>query len=144
MWNGISSNRGETVTSKSAQNAATIRELYQAIANRDFGRYLSLLSEEIVYYAAGNCLISGVHKGKDEVRRIGAITFEETKGTHRVEMKSLVATDSHVAVVDTWRASRNGKSIEMDNLLVYTLEDGKVTEIREFLGDEKAHDAFWK
>ena len=72
------------------------------------------------------------------------ITFKETQGTHRVEMKSLLATDSHVAVVDTWRASRKDKEIEMDNLIVFKLEDSKITEIREFLGDIMEHDEFWK
>jgi uncharacterized protein len=126
------------------QNEKTIHELYDAIKKGDFERYFSYLSDEIVYYAAGNCLISGIHKGKEELKKIGAITFKETQGTHRVEFLSMVVTDKYAAVVDKWKASRKGKNIEMLNLLVYQMEGGKITEIREFIEDEKSHDEFWK
>lgn len=129
---------------KSNANEKVIKEMYKSLERGEFQNYFSVLSEEVVYRAAGDCVISGVHKGKEKLKEIGMITFKETGGTHSVKMKSLVSTDSHVAVVDTWRAKRKGKEIEMDNLLVYRLENDKIVEIIEFLGDEKAHDEFWK
>ena len=125
------------------QNEKVIIEIYDALAKGDFKKYFSLLSDEIVYYAAGNCQLSGVHKGKEEIAKLGALTFKETQGTHTVVFQSMVATNAYVAVVDKWKASRKDKNIEMSNLLVYKLVEGKVAEIREYIEDEKAHDDFW-
>jgi hypothetical protein len=134
----------QKLSNKRNENERIVKNLYEAQKSSDFEKYFSLLSEDIVYRAAGNCQISGVHKGKEKLKKIGMITFKETEGTHSVEMKSLISTETHVAVVDTWRARRKGKEIEMDNLLVYKLENRKIVEIIEYIGDEKAHDDFWK
>jgi ketosteroid isomerase-like protein len=127
-----------------ATNEALIRRLYDALTSQDFQAYMNLLSDDIVYYAAGDCPVSGVHRGKEALMRIGQITFQETNGTHRVKLKRMVANESYVAVIDTWTAERKAKQIQMDNLLVYKIVAGKVTEIREFLGNEAKHDDFWK
>jgi len=125
-------------------NEQIVKKLYDAQSRAAFEEYFSLLSDDVVYYAAGDCLVSGVHKGKEKLKEIGMITFKETGGTHRVHLKSIIANDSYVAVVDTWKASRKGRDIEMDNLLVYKLECDKILEIREFIGDVKEHDDFWR
>ncbi|MFH1373832.1 MAG: nuclear transport factor 2 family protein [bacterium] len=126
------------------RNEELIRRLYRSLADGKFDEYYQYLSDDITYYAAGDCFASGVHKGKEQLRKIGYTTFKETNGTHRVELKQIVATDSHVAVIDKWTATRKEKTIDMDNLIVYTVENGMVREIREFIGDEKIHDEFWE
>jgi len=135
---------GAVVLDSQKQNEKIVREIYRALSEGDYGKYFSLLSDDIVYYAAGDCQVSGIHKGKEELKRMGTLTFEETQGTHRVELKSLSATNTYVAAIDIWKASRNGNSIQMENLLVYKLKNGKVTEIREFIENEKLHDEFWR
>ena len=125
-------------------NEALIRRLYDALENMDFQGYMDLMADDVEYHAAGNCPVSGIHKGKEDLARIGQITFRETNGTHRVKLQQIIANKSHVAVTDIWSATRNGKEIRMDNLLIYKVESGKVKEIREFLEDEIRHDEFWK
>ncbi len=129
---------------KSVANEQLVKRLYEAQSRADFEEYFSLLSDEIVYHAAGDCLVSGVHRGKEKLKEIGMITFKETEGTHRVTLKSIIANDSYVAAVDTWKARRKGINIEMDNLLIYRIENEKIIEIREFIGNVKKHDDFWR
>lgn len=140
----LSAKQDTLLSQKSKANEELVRRLYGFLSVGRFDDYFDLLSDGVVYYAAGNLIVSGVHEGKDELKKIGPITFKETNGTHRTELQSVVETDSHVAVVDTWRASRNGRTIEMESLLVYAVIGGHVTEIREFIGDEAEHDAFWR
>ena len=127
-----------------AENEVIIQRLYEALANQDFQGYLDMLADDVEYYAAGDCPVSGVHKGKEALIKIGQITFKETNGTHKVKMRRLVANNAYVAVIDTWTATRNRKEIQMNNLLIYKIVAGKVQEIREFLEDESEHDEFWK
>ncbi|MCU0849568.1 MAG: nuclear transport factor 2 family protein [Spirochaetes bacterium] len=126
------------------ENIALIQRLYKSIESFDFNAYMELLRDDIVYHAAGNCPVSGTHKGKKAIAEIGRITFEETKGTHRVKLKELIANKSYATAIDTWSAARNGKTICMDNIIVYKIESGKVSEIFEFIEDEKEHDEFWR
>ena len=126
------------------ENEAIIQKLYDALANQNFQEYMDLMADDVEYHAAGDCPISGVHKGKKELMKIGQITVEETNGTHQVKLKHLISNNSFVAAIDTWSAKRNGKKIQMDNLLIYKIESGKIKEIREFIEDELQHDAFWK
>ncbi len=123
-------------------NEALVRKIYDAWADRDFKAYLDLLSDDIIYHAAGNCPFSGIHKGKEAVIKMGQLALE-IGGTQRVVFKQLIANDSHVAVIDRWTAEREAKTVQMDNLLVYKIESGKITEIWEFIEDEVAHDDFW-
>ena len=132
------------MSEKSMANEKIVKKLYDAQSRANFEEYFSLLSNDVVYYAAGDCRLSGIHKGKEKLKEIGMITFKETGGTHRVTLKSIIANDCYVAVVDTWKASRKGSDIEMDNLLVYMIEGEKNKEIREFIGDVEKHDDFWR
>ena len=103
------------------------------------------MSDDVVYHAAGNSPVSGVHKGKQKLIENAQKSSKHMQATHQVTLKQLISNDTYVAAVDTWSAQRkDGKKIKMDNLLVYKIEDGKITEVREFLGDEAAHDSFWK
>ena len=125
-------------------NRALIKKLYDALEHQDFQGYLDCMADDVVYHAAGNCPVSGIHKGKESLVNIGKITFQETKGTHKVRLKQLIANKKHVAAVDTWTAKRNGQEIRMDNLIIYMIEAGKIKEVREFIEDEARHDLFWK
>jgi hypothetical protein len=126
------------------KNIELIKALYKSIEAFDFNAYMDLLSDDIVYHAAGNCPVSGTHIGKKAIAEIGRITFEETKGTHRVKLKELIANKSYVTVIDTWSAGRNGKTISMDNIITYKIKSEKVCEIFEFIEDEIEHDEFWQ
>lgn len=126
------------------ENEAIIAKLYEALANQNYQDYLDLMADDVVYHAAGNCPVSGIHKGKESLIKIGQLTFQKTNGTHKVKLKQIIANNAYVAVIDTWTAKRNEKEIQMDNLLIYKIESGKIKEIREYLEDENLHDEFWK
>jgi ketosteroid isomerase-like protein len=132
-----------STTSQAEHNEQTVRSLYDALADHDFATYMSLMSDDIVYHAAGNCPVSGVHRGKEALMATARKT-KELGLTQKITLKQLMANDAFVVALDTWSAERAGKQIVMDNFMVYRVEAGKVTEIRELIGDEIAHDAFWE
>lgn len=126
------------------KNERLVEELYSSLAEGNIEKYFSLLKDDVVYHAAGNCIVSGDHVGKKKIMEIGMTTMKETQNTHKVEFLEMVSTESHVAVVDKWTAERKGKRVEMKNLLVYKIVADQVAEISEFIGNEEEHDAFWE
>ena len=40
-------------------------------------------------------------------------------------------------------AERNGQTLAVREALLFTIVDGKVTEIQDFFGDIEAADSFW-
>jgi hypothetical protein len=55
---------------------------------------------------------------------------------------SLVDADV-VVVLATVKAERHGRSAAFPEVHVWRLAHGKVTEFREFQGDEQTEDRFW-
>jgi ketosteroid isomerase-like protein len=124
-------------------NADIVRKLYQALENGDFSAYLNLLTDDIVYHAAGHCFFAGDYHGKENLGKLAQTIYSETQGTHRVTRCQIMATATYVAVIDTWNAQRNGRTIQMDNMLVYKVVDSKIAECWEFIENIAEHDTFW-
>ena len=124
-------------------NADIVRQMYQALEKGDFPAYLNLMADDVVYHAAGHCFFAGDYLGKENLGKLAVTVYSETQGTHRVTRRQIMGTASHVAVIDTWKAERKGRTIHMDNLLVYRVVDGKIAECWEFIEDVVEHDAFW-
>jgi ketosteroid isomerase-like protein len=124
-------------------NADIVRQLYQSLEKGDLTAYLSLLADDIVYHAAGHCSFAGDYSGKEKLGKLAQKNYAETQGTHRVTRRQIMGTATYVAVIDTWNAQRKGQTIQMDNLLVYRIVDGKIAECWEYIENVEAHDAFW-
>jgi ketosteroid isomerase-like protein len=55
----------------------------------------------------------------------------------------VIAGEHHTVALQTAEAQRNGKSIKQDGVLVFTVKDGKVTEVSEFQEDTATASEFW-
>ena len=121
-----------------------VRELYEALARSDIEQYLEGLRDDVVFHVGGVSQIAGDYRGKEAVVALGLKVLEETGGTFRTDLRDAIGTGSHVVTLHHWTAQRREKSIAMDNLNVYRLdEDGYVVERWEFIEDQARHDAFW-
>jgi len=124
-------------------NAVLIRKLYDALAAGDLGAYFNGLADGVVFHIGGDSVVAGEYGGKDAVANLGMRVFEETAGTYRNDLLSIMANDSHAVTFHHWTAERRGVSVQMDNFNVYRFEDGLVVERWEFIEDQARHDAFW-
>ena len=55
----------------------------------------------------------------------------------------VLAEEDVVVVLATVKAERNGRSAAFPEVHVWRLANAKVTEFREFQGDEQTEDRFW-
>ena len=104
----------------------------------------SLYAPDAVHSATGNSPLSGDYKGVDDILAYYGQLFERSGGTFKAELKSTKAEgDDTVVATHRNKAQRDGKTLDQDETLTFTISDGKITHIVENHSDPAAYDAFW-
>ena len=125
-------------------NVATVRNAYDAFGRGDLEGALADLSDDCVFHFGGDGPNSGDHKGRDAITAALVSNFELTAGTQALDIKGVYADDDRAVVVVQETASRpDGASIDLDEVHVLHLRDGKITDLWDLPSDAKAHDDFF-
>ena len=124
-------------------NAAVVRKAYDDFAKADIAAVIKAFDPSIVWHVPGHSPLSGDYRGPDEVVGFFKHTMELSNGIFGIEVHRILAEGDMVAVLATVKAQRNGKSAAFDEVHIWRLVDAKVTEFREFQGDEQTEDLFW-
>jgi uncharacterized protein len=64
-------------------------------------------------------------------------------GIFAIEVHHVLAEEDVVVVLVTVKAERNGRPAAFPEVHVWRLANEKITEFREFQGDEQTEDRFW-
>lgn len=125
------------------EDVALVRRGYEAYSAGDMDTLKGLFTENAVWRVGGSGALSGVKQGRDEVLAYFGELGSRSNGTVKVNVEDVAAGDRYVIGVQSNHAERDGKSLDQRAVLVFTLADGKVTEVLELAEDtEKASD-FW-
>jgi ketosteroid isomerase-like protein len=125
-------------------NEQVVKDGYAAFSAGDMDALRDLMVPDMVHNVPGDNAISGEYKGIDNVLGLYGKLFELTDGTMSVTLNSTTAKgDDHVIAKHTGKAERNGKTLDSDATLDFTIKDGKIARIDESNDDQGAEDAFW-
>jgi ketosteroid isomerase-like protein len=124
-------------------NATIIRKAYNDFAKGDIPAVLAVFDASITWHVPGHGPLSGDYKGPNEVVRFFQRTMELSGGAFSIEVHQVLAEDDVVVALVTVKAERNGQSATFPEVHVWRLANAKVTEFREFQGDEQTEDRFW-
>ena len=83
-----------------------------------------------------------VPKSPRDVRFLGSLP-RLTDGTYTSRLIDVLASDDRAAVLYRANGRREGRELDIDQLLVFTLLDGVVTEVLALPSDRFAFDTFW-
>ena len=125
------------------KNEALLRKGYEAFANSDLEAVNALFADDVVFHTVGKNPLAGTYKGKDEVFGFLAQIISQTDGTYKAELHDVVANDEHSIALANVTATRNSKSIAYQQIAIYHVADGRVTEAFYQTTDQYAEDAFW-
>ena len=126
------------------ENLDLVRRGYAAFSAGDMDTLRESFAPDVVQIIPGSSPLSGTHKGVDAVLALYGKLFELSDGTMRVELEDLWSDGGdRVAALHRASAQRNGKTMDVREVLLFTLADGKVTEIQDFVADIGENDAFW-
>ena len=125
-------------------NVAVVRNAYESFAKGDLDGALADLADDCVFHFGGEGPNGGDHKGRDAIAAALVGNFELTGGKWALEIRGIFADDHHAAVVLHETASRpDGASLDVDEVHVLRLRDGKVLDLWDLPDDIQAHDDFF-
>jgi ketosteroid isomerase-like protein len=124
-------------------NATIIRKGYDDFAKGDIPAVLEAFDLSISWHVPSHSPLSGDYKGHDEVVRFFKRTMELSGGIFAIDVQQVLAEENVVIALVTVKGERNGRSAAFPEVHVWRLANGKVTEFREFQGDEQTEDRFW-
>lgn len=123
--------------------AEVIRRLLDSLAKRDVEGAATNLADDVVYHVSGHGPIAGVYKGRQEVMGLARKQMELTNGTFEItEIHDVVANDDHVVAMIRIRAQRHDRAFDWARVVVFHVENDRVTEAWIVEGDQAGLDRF--
>lgn len=126
------------------QTVKTAREFLEAVQNGDQAKLGALLHPDIKWHQPGNNHLSGTKQSNMEVfQMVGGMFAVSLNSLVLKEIKSITANGNQAACVLHWKAQRPGAVLDVDNVDVYTVENGQIVEATVYSADISQEDHFW-
>ena len=141
--------KGQPSTSAQSDSALTplevVKSFLSAYQEHDHQKFSSFLHPDVVWVQPGDNRISGVKKSKNELLLMGKTMSElSAKSVTLTHVKYFSATGNTVTCILHWQAVQpTGSKLDIDNIDVYTVEDGKIIMAKIFSEDITKENAFW-
>jgi uncharacterized protein (TIGR02246 family) len=125
------------------ENAALVRQIFDAFARNEGFALRGLFADDAVWTVPGSGVMAGVNRGREEIFRFLARLPKETDGTYRSELVDVLASDHRAAAVYRARGTRRGRTLELDQVLLFQIDDGLVSEVLALPTEPDAFEKFW-
>jgi ketosteroid isomerase-like protein len=126
-----------------AENEALVRQLFDAFARKEGFALRGLFAPDAVWTVPGRGVMAGLHRGRDEIFRFLGRLPKETDGTYGSSLRDVLASDDRAAALYTARGTRRGVTLELDQVLLFRIDDGLVREVLALPSDPEAFEEFW-
>jgi len=126
-----------------AENDALVRHVFDAFARREGFALRGLFAEDAVWTVPGTGVMAGVHRGRDAIFRFLTRLPKETDGTYGSQLLDVLASEDRAAALYRARGTRHGRTLELDQLLLFRIEQGLVREVLALPSDPAAFEEFW-
>lgn len=114
-----------------------------AVAAGDIASARAVFDPEVTYQVPGRSLLAGDYRGPDEVIGYFGRLLELTDGTYRISRMTWFAAGNEVALATRNQATRGGRTLDWDEVLLFTFEDGRKKRIDLLSGDQYGMDALF-
>ena len=125
-------------------NALRVRELFDAFHRADIAKILDSIPADAVWHFPGRAgKLAGEHRGRDAILAFLANVQALTAGSFHLDLIDIVANDRHAVALFRGHGTRDGKTLDNPTCLRMRFENGRLSEIWEFVWDLYAVDEFW-
>jgi len=122
-------------------NIDLIRRYSAALTAGKASDALPYYADDLVLHIPGRSPHAGTFRGQDAVLAYYTRMFRDTEGRFEpLGVDDILASDTRAASLVRWRVERDGRSIEVDRVVIYRIEDGKIAEIWVRDWDQYAYD----
>ncbi len=124
-------------------NAALVRRIFDAFARKEGFALRDCFAEEATWHVPGSNVMAGTYRGRAEIFRFLARLPKLTGGTYGSRLIDVLASEERAAGLYRAFGEREGRTIDLDQLLLFTISDGLVTKVLALPSDPVTFDAFW-
>ncbi len=127
----------------SDSNSVIIRKAYDDFAKGNIPSVFAVFDAGITWHVPGHSPLSGEYAGHDQIGGFFQRTMELSGGVFSIDVHNVLAEGDLVVALVTVNAERNGLAASFPEVHVWRMKNGKVTDLREYQGDELREDRFW-
>jgi ketosteroid isomerase-like protein len=134
-----------TINNMKNEAQQVVTDFLSAVQVADIEQLNALLHPDVEWSQPGNSRISGIKYSSNEVFQMVGKMFELSANTLKLtDIKSICVSGNKVACLLHWNAAQPaGGILDVDNIDVYTVENGKITKVEVFTADEPKEEMFW-
>jgi len=125
------------------ENEALARRIFDAFARKEGFALRGLFADDAVWTVPGSGTMAGVYRGRDAIFRFLARLPKETDGTYSSRLIDVLASDDRAAALYRASGRRRGRRLDLDQVLLFTIQDGVVTKVVALPSDPDAFEEFW-
>lgn len=113
----------------SAEAAADLVRRYFEAVRTDHTRTAELYAPDATLHYLGTHLLAGVYRGPQEILELFRRSRDAFRGTQRLELHDVLASDLHtVALLIGSAGGRGGRRLEWRRAVVFHVLDGRIQE----------------
>jgi uncharacterized protein len=125
------------------RNEALVRQIFAAFELKQGFSLRDCFAEDAVWHVPGAGVMAGTYRSRSEIFRFLALLPKLTNGTYGSRLIDVLASDDRAAALYRAFGERDGRTLDIDQLLLFTIRDGLVTEVLALPNDPPAFEAFW-
>ena len=125
------------------ENEVLVRRIFDAFAEKRGFALRNVFAEDAVWTVPGNGSMAGTFVGREQIFAFLGRLPKETDGTYSSALIDVLASDDRAAALYRARGERQGRQLELDQVLLFRIEDGLVQEVLALPSDPSEFDRFW-
>ncbi len=126
-----------------AENEALVRSIFDAFAQKRGFALRDVFAADAIWTVPGSGSMAGTFSGREEIFAFLGRLPKETGGTYASSLIDVLASDTRAAALYRASGERNGRRLELDQVLLFRIEDGLVQEVLALPSDPAAFERFW-
>jgi uncharacterized protein (TIGR02246 family) len=124
-------------------NRRLVEAIFDAFARKEGLRLRHVFAEDAVWTVPGQGAMAGVHRGREQILRFLARLPKETGGTYGSRLIDVLASDDRAAALYRATGVRKGRTLDLEQVLLFRIEDDLVREVLALPADPAMFETFW-
>lgn len=124
-------------------NVAIVKRACIAVRKGQRSLAAELFADDADFFVPGKSLLSGVYEGPEGAFELYEKATELSGGTLKSYLHDVVANDRHAFAIENFMASRGGRNLDIRDVTIFHVIDGRVAGGTRLLSDPYRHDEFW-
>lgn len=120
-----------------------IRRVFAAFRGGDPRALFEVIAEDAVWTVNGTVPVAQVYAGRERIFELFRETRRLTGGTYLSTLKWLLVDDEHAVAVYRAQGAREGRELDIDQVLLIDHTDGIWTNVVAIPADPPAFEHFW-